>query len=75
MNVKSNPFLKSMARLQLPAEMGRSLSVGGFELEADDEGTVEVPKEHVAVLKAHGLVDYVPRKSGTIGTVTGSNAK
>ena len=58
MNVK-NPFRQSMVKLQVPAGLGRSLSIAGFDIEADDDGAVEVPKEHVPTLKAHGLTDYV----------------
>lgn len=51
----SNPFLQSMTRLQIPAHMGNSVSVAGFFLEADKDGCIEVPAEHVSTLLAHGL--------------------
>ena len=69
-----NPFVKSLAKLVIPAGMGSSISVAGFELEANDKGYVEVPKEHVAVLKAHGLTDYV-EPAGKVGTVSSNAAR
>lgn len=54
---KQNPFNKAMARLQIPPHMGQSISVRGFEVEADEDGCVEVPPELVAELKGHGLTD------------------
>lgn len=58
MGQPANPFLTSMVRLQIPAHMGTNVSIAGFSLHADDDGCVEVPKEHVPELKAHGLVEY-----------------
>lgn len=55
-----NPFTKSMVKLSVPAHMGSNLSVAGFNLDTDDDGCVEVPREHVDVLKAHGLTEYQP---------------
>lgn len=52
---KSNPFAVSMATLVVPAHMGSSLNVGGFEIEAGPDGTVDVPQAHVETLLAHGL--------------------
>lgn len=52
---KENPFRASMTRLQIPASMATIVNVGGFEVEADEDRCVEVPKEHVNALMAHGL--------------------
>jgi hypothetical protein len=56
---KPNPFEQTMTRLSFPPGMGTCISVAGFTVEADEQGAVTVPKEHVPVLKAHGLVDFV----------------
>lgn len=52
-----NPFQSSMTRLVLPAHMGPSVSIAGFELQADDDGVVEVPNHLAGELRAHGLKD------------------
>ena len=57
-----NPFEVSMVRLQLPPGSGPNISLRGFTLEADEEGTVTVPKDAVASLvEAHGLKPYVEK--------------
>lgn len=56
---KQNPFKQSMARLQIPPHMGSTVSCRGFEVEADEDGCIEVPTELVAELKGHGLTDPV----------------
>ena len=57
MSSTNNPFQQTMVRLQVPAGMGTSISVRGFTVEADDDRCVEVPKDVVAELKAHGLTE------------------
>lgn len=57
----SNPFAVSLVRLQLPVGMGKSVSVAGFNLEADKDGCVEVPLAQAKDLEAHGLIP-VPLK-------------
>lgn len=66
-----NPFAVSMATLYIPAHMGKSINLGGFELEADDDGAVEVPKEHVATLKGHGLTEEPEAKASPAGARVG----
>lgn len=51
----SNPFAVNMVKLYVPAGMSPSISVAGFDLAADKDGAIEVPKEHVPTLMAHGL--------------------
>lgn len=65
MGKTTNPFQKSMARLQLPEGFGDSISVSGFNIEADDERCVEVPRELVPQLLAHGLVEVQPKAAAT----------
>jgi hypothetical protein len=61
---KANPFAQTMVRMQLPPGMGASVSARGFNVEADDERCVTVPKDVGEELKAHGLVPYVePEKA------------
>jgi hypothetical protein len=57
----ANPFLTSLTRMQLPSGMGRSISIAGFGLEADDEGCVEVPVQYVDQLTPHGLIVVPPK--------------
>ena len=57
----TNPFTKSMVRLQLPPGAGSTVSVSGFLLEADSEGCIEVPATVVTELKAHGLTEPAPK--------------
>lgn len=54
-----NPFKQTMVRMQLPPGSGSSISARGFELAADEDGCVEVPKELVPELECHGLRAYV----------------
>lgn len=64
--VKSSPFQQTMVKLHVPEHMGTSFAIGGFEIEADSDRTVEVPKHLAPVLKEHGLTDYVapePKKA------------
>lgn len=69
---KENPFALSMCTLYVPAHMGRSLNVGGFEITAEEDGAVEVPKQHVQELLAHGLTTEAPAPAApTIGSVQG----
>lgn len=55
----SNPFQQTMVKLQVPEDMSPSLSIGGFDLQADKDGCVEVPKHLAPTLREHGLRDYV----------------
>lgn len=56
---KPNPFAQTMVRMQLPPGMGASISARGFEVEADADHCVTVPKDVAEDLKAHGLTPYV----------------
>lgn len=60
---KTNPFKPSFVRLQIPAHMGGSVSVAGFNLEADDENCVEVPSEVAPLLIPHGLTPVQPKEA------------
>ena len=60
MSQPNNPWIKSMTRLQVPSAMSTNLCVGGFNLETDENGQVEVPAEHVPTLLAHGLTIAKP---------------
>jgi len=51
----SNPFTADMVTLKLPQGMGSMLSVGGFSLQADKNGCIQVPQKYVADLAAQGL--------------------
>lgn len=52
-----NPFKPEMVKMQMPPDGGTAISVGGFFLEADKDGCVEVPRKLVAELKDHGLTE------------------
>lgn len=56
----TNPFKVNLHRLQMPPGSGPSISIAGIELAADEDGVVEVPHEHVAALRSHGLTDAPP---------------
>jgi hypothetical protein len=61
----SNPFLTSMTKLYLPAGMAGMVNVSGFEVTAEPDGPngppcVQVPREHVDTLRAHGLTLEAP---------------
>lgn len=60
MSTAQNPFRASMTKLAIPPHMGSSISVAGFQVDADADGTIEVPKEHVTELLAHGLTLHAP---------------
>ena len=51
----SNPFTPALVRMQAPACLGRSISVRGINLETDEKGIVEVPKDVAAELEPHGF--------------------
>lgn len=53
-----NQFQQSMTKMKIPEGMSTSVSVSGFNLEADAEGLVEVPKNLVPILRDHGLSEY-----------------
>lgn len=60
-----NPFSQEMVKMQFPKGMGEQMSVGGFMLDADKDGCVQVPKHMVTDLQAHGLSVYAePAKKG-----------
>lgn len=68
-----NPFAVSMVKMQMPANMaGSTMNVGGFELEPDSDGVVEVPSKHKAELMGHGLTEYVEKTPAQVGRVSGS---
>lgn len=60
----SNPFQQTMVKLRVPDDMGESISIGGFDLQADKGRCVEVPKNLAPTLREHGLTDFVeqPKK-------------
>lgn len=70
---KSKLPTTAMVRLVIPAHMSTSISVEGFELEADDDRTIEVPEKVAATLRSHGLTNWSPPPPsiGKVGTVTG----
>lgn len=51
----ANPFQQTMVRMQLPPGMGRNISARGFTLDADEKGTIVVPKDVADELLPHGL--------------------
>jgi len=51
----TNPFAVSMTRLWIPPHMSQMINVGGFEVEADKDGAIDVPHQYVADLTGHGL--------------------
>lgn len=55
--MNGNVFQQSMVKLQVPLGMGRSISVSGFTVDADDDGMVLVPAKVRPALMAHGLLD------------------
>ncbi len=55
----SNPFDQSMVKLQVPPGMGSSISIAGFTISAEEDGSVTVPVVHAPILRAHGLKDFV----------------
>lgn len=64
--INLNPFRQQrrpMQRVQLPASAGRSISVGGLEFAADDEGFVDVPADLAVELEAH-----LPKEPISTGT-------
>ena len=60
----TNPFIQDMVRLKLPEGMGSMLSIGGFMMEADKEGCIEVPSRYVNDLRQQGLRDAGPAAAG-----------
>ena len=50
-----NPFQQTMVKMQLGEDMGTSISVAGFTMEAEADRTIEVPKQLVETMRAHGL--------------------
>ncbi len=54
-DAKAAANLAITTRMQMPPHMGRSICVGGVELEADSDGCVVVPNEFCADLEGHGL--------------------
>lgn len=70
---KSKLPTTAMVRLVIPPHMSTSISVEGFELEADDDRTIEVPEKVAGTLRAHGLTNWTPPPpaTGKVGTVTG----
>jgi hypothetical protein len=63
MSSHKNPFKLSMVRMRIPDNMSTSISVGGFEIEAEPDRTVEVPVHLAAGLEAHGLTKVVEGQS------------
>ena len=59
MSATKNPFQQTMAKLRVPEHMGESISISGFDLQADENRCVEVPKNLAAELRGHGLTDWV----------------
>lgn len=60
MNAPVNPFRASMSKLWFPPGMATSVNVGGFEVQAEEDGSIEVPKEHVSALVSHGMLTAPP---------------
>jgi len=59
MAAKENPFKTSMQTMRFPPDKS-VICIAGHQLEADEYGEVEVPKEYVDVLTQHGLVAVEP---------------
>ena len=55
----SNPWSDAMVRMQLAPGMGSQLSVAGFNLSADADNCVTVPRDVSKLLEPHGLKPYV----------------
>ncbi len=54
---QNNPFKQDMVRMAVPLGMSTNLSVGGFNLSADEDRCVEVPSKLVPALRDHGLIE------------------
>ena len=52
---KVNPFALDMKTMQAPKDCGDTMSVGGFDIELDENRQVQVPSKFVPDLKAHGF--------------------
>ena len=59
----ANPFQQGMTKMKLPEDGGTHISVGGFTLEADEDGCVEVPSTYITELQAHGLTIHGAAKA------------
>jgi hypothetical protein len=46
-----------MVKMRIPDGMGKTITVGGVQIEADSQGVVNVPDPYVEQLLGHGLVD------------------
>lgn len=53
----SNPFMQDMVTMKLPPGMGTQLSIAGFQIEADKQGCIVVPRQYVRDLLAQGLTE------------------
>ena len=62
---KDNPFKASMQTMRFPPDKS-VICIAGHQMEADEHGEVEVPKEYVEVLTAHGLMPVERRGNGAI---------
>lgn len=55
---QKNPFDQGMVKMQFQPGQATSISVGGFNLDGDEDGCVEVPARLVPELKNHGLAPF-----------------
>lgn len=62
-----NQFAVDLVSLQIPDGMSSSISVGGFPVEADADGIVQVPTQFAALLRDHGLTDPKPKPASKKG--------
>ena len=62
-----NPFKQHMIKMRIPDGMGDNISIAGFNLTADEDRCVTVPRRHVSDLESHGLTEYVePVRSASV---------
>ena len=51
-----NPLI-STVRMKAPENSGPMISLEGFEIEIESDGTVTVPARHKVTLEAHGFTE------------------
>ena len=51
----SNPFDRSMVKMQAPANHGTQISARGFTVDLDKDGCVSVPADVARELESHGF--------------------
>ncbi len=51
----NNPFTQQMVKMRFPPGSAGVMSIEGFNLTADKNGVVELPKNLVKAAESHGL--------------------